>query len=120
MDYVIWGVLLLGMLGASYRALLIWENRTTAFDGWPEEQLRAVPVVIWLGTGFFLAGAVLVLGSPSDGSALAIVSAFVSTVCVLGAIGFGISLLTRGSPRSMVPPHLRAAQATRRSRRRGR
>jgi hypothetical protein len=123
MDLLVWAAMLVVMAVASYRAVLLWRGTTTAFDAWPSEFQRAVPTMVWFGTAFFAAGAVLVLGDFGPGHPISIVAALVALVGALAALVLGASLRFRGRPRRLVPPHLRNGEASRstgRRRRRGR
>jgi hypothetical protein len=119
MDAVVFIALLIAMCLASCRVSLVWSNRTTAFDAWPEEMLRAAPTVVWLGTAFFASGTILVLGPFSDGHPVALVAALITFVSGIGVVIFGITLSASGRPQRFVPPHLRDGAARgRRARRR--
>jgi hypothetical protein len=117
MDLLIWAAMLVVMAVASYRAALLWRGTTTAFDAWPYEYQRAVPAIVWFGTAFFAAGAVLVLGDFGPGHPISIVAALVAVVGGLAALILGASLLIGGRPRRFVPPHLRDGEAPRTTRR---
>jgi hypothetical protein len=118
MDLLIWAAMLVLMAVASYRAALLWRGTTTAFEAWPPEFQRAAPAMVWFGTGFFAAGAVLVLGDFGPGHPISIAAALVAVVGGLGALILGASLLFGGRPRRLVPPHLREDEAPRTTRRR--
>src|SRR4051794_17246231 len=120
MDLLIWTAMLGLMAVASYRAARLWRGTTTAFDAWPSEYQRAAPAIVWFGTAFFAAGAVLVLGDFGPGHPISIVAALVAVVGGLAALILGASLLIGGRPRRLVPPHLRDGDAQRTTRRRRR
>jgi hypothetical protein len=120
MDLLIWVAMLVLMAVASYRSALLWRGTTTAFDGWPFEFQRAAPAIVWFGSAFFAAGAVLVLGDFGPGHPISIVAALVAVVGGLAALIVGASLLIGGRPRRLVPPHLRDGAAPRTKRRRRR
>ena len=103
MDFLIWAAMLVLMAVASYRAALLWRGTTTAFNAWSIEYQRAVPAIVWFGTVFFAAGAVLVLGDFGPGHPISIVSALVGVVGGLAALILGASLLIGGRPRRLRP-----------------
>jgi hypothetical protein len=124
MDLLVWIGVLVMMAAASYRAFLLWRNRTSAVDAWPAELQRSIPATTWAGTLFFGAGALIVLGDFGADHPITVVGAFVVVLAGVAAIGLGLSLMTRGRPQALVPPHLRhsatAGDADARPRRRRR
>lgn len=116
MDVLAWPLIVLVMAVGSYRAVLLWQGRTTAFDAWPLERRRALPAPVWLGTAFFVAGAVLVVGDFGDTHPVSILAALVATVGGVGCAVTYAGLYFWGRPQRLVPPHLRDGAPRRRGR----
>lgn len=66
---------------------------------------RALPTMVWSGTVFFAAGAMIVVGDFGDAHPITLAGALLVVLSAIIGIGFGVSVLATGRPRAFV--HLR-------------